>query len=92
MVYFEIDVETSGPVALAVHPPNGMTEGMTEGISVWVDGETATLSEGQIEFVGETGRRRITLAIDRAQHAEGALQVKLLAGVGGAEAAVVKEW
>ena len=88
MAYFEIDVETSGPVALAVHPPNGMTEG----ISVWVDGQAAPLSEGQIEFVGETGRRRITLAIDRAQHAEGALQVKLLAGVGGAEAAVVKEW
>ena len=88
VAYFEVDVETSGTMALAVHPPNGMPEG----ISVWVDGQAATLSEGQIEFVGETGRRRITLAIDRAQHAEGALQVKLLAGPGSAEAAIVKEW
>ena len=40
----------------------------------------------------QTGRRRITLAIDRAQHAEGALQVKLLAGAGRTEAMIVKEW
>ena len=88
VAYFEIDVETSGPVALAVHAPSDMPEG----ISVWIDGEAASLSEGQIEFGGETGRRRITLAIDRAQHAEGALQVKLLAGAESAEAAIVKEW
>ena len=88
MAYFEVDVETPGPVALAVHPPNDRPEG----ISVWVDAQAATLNEGRIEFAAEAGRRRITLAIDRAQHTEGALYVKLLAGAGSAEASVVKEW
>ena len=86
--YFEVDVETSGQVALAMDPPNDKLEG----VSVWVDGQAAPLSEGRIEFAGETGRRRITLAVDRAQHAEGALHVTLLAGSGSAEASVVKEW
>ena len=40
----------------------------------------------------QPGHHRITLAIDRTQHAEGALQVKLLAGPESGEAAIVKEW
>lgn len=88
VAYFEVDIETSGPVALAVYPPNDRTEGL----SVWVDGQVAALNDGRIEFASETGRRRITLAIDRAQHAEGALHVKLLSGSGSAEASVAKEW
>ena len=80
--------ETPGPVVLVVHPPDDRPEG----ISVWVDGETAPLADGRIEFAAEAGRRRITLAIDRARHAEGALRVTFPGGAGNAEASVVKGW
>ena len=92
MAYFEVDVETPGPVVLTVESPDGKAEDVAEEIMAWVDGQPAALAEGRIEFFGKAGRRRITLAVDRAQHAEGALRVKLLAPPGSAEASVVKEW
>lgn len=88
IAYFEVDIETSGQVVLVVQPPNDRLEG----ISVWVDEKAAPLGDGRIEFAGKAGRRRITLAIDRAQHEEGALSVTLPGGSGSAEASVVKRW
>ena len=88
MAYFEVDIETPGPVVLVVEPPGGKAEGVT----AWVDGRPAPLTEGRIEFAGEAGRRRITLAVDRALHGEGALRVALSGGESAAGVSVVKEW
>lgn len=88
MAYFEVDVEAPGPVGLVVEIPGGQTEG----VAIWVDGQPASLAEGRIEFAAEAGRRRITLAVDRTLHKEGALRAKLTGGAGNAGVSVAREW
>ena len=116
IAYFEVDVETSGPVAVVVEIPGGeaegitegttqeimegiaegvtegVAEGVTEGVTAWVDGQPAALVGGRIEFAGEAGRRRITLAVDRTRRKEGVLRATLPGGENEAGISVAKEW
>ena len=108
IAYFEVDVETSGPVAVVVEIPGdeaesitegttqeimeGIAEGITEGVTAWVDGQPAALVGGRIEFAGEAGRRRITLAVDRTRRKEGVLRATLPGGENEAGISVAKEW